>query len=821
MGGRSASARGARRRRWPRILGALAVLIGLLLLGGVIALWIAWHHFGSDLPDISKVGDHRPRQTTLVFSADEQLLARWTDDQLVHRTVVPLSEIPQVMRDAMLAAEDADFYNHPGLDYRGLVRAMIRNLQAGETTQGASTITQQLVKNLILTPERTYRRKIQELLLAFRLEESLSKDEILGLYLNEVFFGRTAYGVQAAAEYYFGRDIGTVSLPEAALLAGLVQSPNRYNPFFHPERALARRAYVLRQLWEKGFIEESVYREADAAPLVLASAEDRPPLLDRHPWALDAVRRELLTLVDQLPELDGRDPFSAGLRVYTTVDPRLQRLAEDAVIAGLVEFDERRGFHRPWRRFATPDEARRFAESHHAAVQHEGLDASAEYRAVIVSSDDEATRMMIGGVEVTLVRTPERRMRPDPSRGWDEVLPTGVAFTVQPLRSWSAEALSEASAEDRRVRFLPSAQAALVALDVETRDVVAIVGGFDFRESSFNRAVQARRQTGSAFKTFVFGAGVQSRALAPATLYVDQPFTEAMDVGPDWRPRNHDGRYEGEMSARVALARSRNTVTAQILRRVGVAPTQAFARAVGVSAALPDGLALALGAAEMTPAELTAAYATLAGAGRWSAPGLIDRIVGPDGEVWYARSRAGEPRLDPAVAWLMTSMLRSVVTEGTGRQAARLPFESAGKTGTTNDTRDAWYVGYTTDLVVGVWAGRDSFETLGRGEGGSRTALPIWIRFMEAAAAESAPAPFPAPPPGIRSVRIDPATGLLAREGAAGARDEFFLDGTAPQQWAPARGERSVEDTLLRGNIFGFGEGEGEPADEGTPDHRF
>ncbi|TVR02536.1 MAG: PBP1A family penicillin-binding protein [Deltaproteobacteria bacterium] len=803
------------------------MLVGGLVLGlfllvvGTVAAWFAWRHFSADLPDISAVDDHRPAQTTTVLAADGSLLARWTDDRLIHRTVVPWEEIPQVMRDAMLAAEDADFYSHPGLDYRGLVRAAIRNIEAGATVQGASTITQQLVKNLVLSPERTYRRKIQELLLAFRLEERLSKDEILELYLNEVFFGRTAYGVEEAAHYYFGRGIATVSLPEAALLAAVVQSPNRLDPHRHPERALARRAYVLRQMWEKGFIEESVYRAADEAPIVLAGPEDRPPRLDRHPWVVDAARRELLVLAEEVPELAGRNWMAEGLRIHTTVDPELQDAAEAAVVAGLQAFDERRGFLRPFR-MLDAEGAERWGREQHADVMRAGLDADEAYRAVIVRSDSEATVVRMGGVDATLVRAPESRMRPDASREWAEVLPVHAVFTVQPVRSWTPDALASASPEDLLVRFRPSAQAALIAMDVDERAIRAIVGGFDFRESSFHRAVQARRQTGSAFKTFVFAAGLDARLFSPATLYVDQPFTQAMDVGPDWRPRNHDGRYEGEMSARRALARSRNTVTAQILRQVGVDAAQRMAREAGIAVQLPEGLALALGAAEMSPMELTTAYATLAAGGVHAQPGIISRIEDSEGNVLFQREVIREQRIAPDTAWLTTSMLRSVVTEGTGSQARRLPFETAGKTGTTNQVRDAWYVGYSTRLVTGVWVGRDSFDPLGRGEGGGRTALPIWVDFMAAAHADDPPPGFPEPPPGVRVVRVDEATGLRARAGASGARDEFFLEGTVPLDMAPVDEERSVEDTLLRGSIFGFDEDQEDGSGaEGAPSHGF
>lgn len=788
-------------RRLLRVALVLMVLGVLAAAGGAAALLSM---YGRELPDIENVRDYQPKQVSRVLAADGSVLATLADEDAEYRTVVAFDEIPQVMRDAMVAAEDSDFYNHPGLDYVGLARAVITNLRRGELSQGASTITQQVVKNLVLSPERTIRRKVQEALLAFRLEDRLTKDEILTIYLNEVFFGSRYYGVEEASRYYFGHGAAELELGEAALLAGLVQSPNRYNPHFHPEEALARRSYVLRQMWEKGYIEEAVYRQADEAPLELDPRQGRATYEGRFGWYVDAVRRALLERFDEALV------YTGGLRVETAMDVALQATAEEAVRSGLRDFDGRHGFHTPFRTLDSPEAVAAWRAEHHGDVASLGLRPGHEYRAVILAHEEARSVVAIGPYVATLRRSPESRLRPD-ERTWDELFPPNTVFTVTPAENWGPEELSETDPDGIIVDLLPSAQASLVSIEPDTRRVVALVGGYDFDISPFNRAVQSQRQVGSAFKPIVYGAALRARVTTPGTIFLDQPVTFPMDGGRTWQPRNYDGEFRGPMSLRAALAASRNVIAVRVLDLVGLDAAGAFARDLGVSSELTDNLTLALGSAELSNLEATNAIATLAAGGLRGEPVFIERVTNTRGEVLYTADGVLEQTVDPAVAWLTTSLMRSVVEGGTGSRARAVGHPVVGKTGTTNGARDAWFLGFSRHLVTGVWVGRDNNETLGRGESGGRSALPIWTDFMTTAHEGREVLEFERPQTGITSVTIDADTGLLARPGTTGVT-EYYLTGTEPTEFAPDVSDRAIDDVLLGGGSAPPPTGAGTPA---------
>lgn len=787
-----------RRPLWLRLLRALVVLTFLGVLAAAGGAYFLIHTYGQGLPDIDTVRDYQPKQVSRVYASTGEVVATFVDEDAQYRTLLTYEEIPQVMRDAMIAAEDADFYSHPGLDYVGLARAMWTNVRRGQLSHGASTITQQVVKNLVLSPERTIRRKVQEALLAFQLEDRLTKDEILTIYLNEVFFGSRYYGVEEASRYYFGHGAAELSLPEAATLAGLVQSPNRYNPHYHPEDALARRSYVLRQMWEKGFIEEGEYREADDAPLELDPQRGRADYEDRFPWYVDAVRRELLESFDET------QVFAGGLRVETALDVELQVAAQEAVRAGLRDFDGRHGFHTPFRTFETPEAAATWRQENHADVRSLGLRPGREYRALILSHDEETTTVGIGPFVATLDRNPLSRVRPD-ERPWDELFPINTAFTVTVDATVAPEALSETDATTATVHLLPSAESALVAIDPMTRQVVAVVGGYDFEQSPFNRAVQARRQVGSAFKPIVYGAALRDHVVTAATTLLDQPVTFPMSDGRTWQPRNYDGRFRGPMSLRDALASSRNVIAVRVLDLVGLASASEFARQMGVRSELPENLTLALGSAEMSPLEITNAFTTLAAGGLRAEPVFVTRVTDSQANVLLDNAQTPEQTIDPATAWLTTSLMTSVVEGGTGSRARALGHPAAGKTGTTNGARDAWFIGFTRHLVTAVWVGRDDNEELGRGEAGGASALPVWVDFMTTAHEGREVLQFERPAEGLVSATIDPESGLLARPGQDGIT-EWFLTGTAPTEFAPDTSDRAIQDILLQG-----GAGDGAP----------
>ncbi len=777
------------------------------MLGVVLAIGGAYaiiRTYGRDLPTIDTARDYQPKQVSRIYSASGEVVATLVDGDAQYRTLLAFEDIPQVMRDAIIAAEDADFYSHPGLDYIGLTRAMITNVRRGELRQGASTITQQVVKNLVLSPERTIRRKVQEALLAFQLEARLSKDEILTIYLNEVFFGSRYYGVEEASRYYFGHGAETLALEEAALLAGLVQSPNRYNPHFHPDEALARRGYVLRQMWEKGFIEEGAYREADDAPLTLDPRHGVGTYEDQFPWYVDAVRRDLL---ERFPaEL----VFSGGLTVETALDIDLQNAAEEAVRAGLRAFDGRHGFHTPFRRFESDEEVAEWRVESEGDLASLGLRPDREYRAVILDHDEERTLVGIGPYLATLSREPLSRVRPDDG-AWEELFPLNTAFTVTTARAYGPDVLSETDPGEVVVTLLPSAEASLVSIDPVTRHVVALVGGYDFATSSFNRAIQARRQVGSAFKPIVFGAAIRARTITAGDVFFDQPVTFPLPNGRTWQPRNYDGRFLGPMSVRRALAQSRNVIAVRILDQLGLEPAYQFARDLGIDTPLTDNLTLALGSAEMSPLQVASAFTTIAAGGIRDQPLFVLKVSDARDNVLYEPQHTPEQTVDPASAWLTTSLMASVVEGGTGSRARAVGHPVAGKTGTTNGARDAWFVGFTRHLVTAVWIGRDDNEELGRGEAGGASALPVWTDFMTTAHEGREVLQFDRPETGLVSATIDPATGLLARPSQSGTT-EWYLSGTEPTTFAPDTAERGIEDILLEG-MNGGSEPSGAPVE--------
>lgn len=780
------STTGASILKWLMILVFLAAIVGAGAVGGLF--W--W--YSRDLPTLNNISDYQPKQVTRVVDRDGNILASWTDDERLVRTVLSPDEIPDVMRHAIVSAEDGSFYKHGGLDFFGLLRAIYVNVRRGELTQGASTITQQVVKNLVLSPERSIRRKVQEAILAWRLDKNLDKDEILNIYLNEVFFGVHFYGVEEAAQYYFGHSAKDLSVAESAMIAGLVQSPNRYNPFRHHDRALDRRKYVLRRMYEEGHINEGLYREALESPLGLVDPEDRRPHEGRYAYYVDAVRRVVQK------ELGLEDLDTGGYRIVAAVDLQAQRAAEHALTEGLQKFDARHGFHMPFRRLDGADEVAKWRTTHANDVERKGLEPATDYRAVIVSSDDDATVMAIGPYVTTLQRTPQTRLRPDEKKAWDAYFPPNAVFTVRPIRAYDVDELSTSDPSKTFVHLLPPAQGAAVAMDVQTREVMALVGGYSFFESPYNRAVQARRQTGSTFKAFVYAAALNERKLTPATVLQDQPLTFRQPGGQTWQPRNYDGSFKGPMDVRTALALSRNVIAVHALDLVGLPAFRDFMNHVGFEREFPDSLTVALGSAELTPLEMTQNIAIFAGEGQQGDPVFVLDVQDARGKSLWKQDAGLGPGIDPRVAWLTTSLLRSVVDAGTGGRARSLPFPVAGKTGTTNQQRDAWFTGYSSRVAATVWIGYDHNQSLGKGETGGTTALPIWIPMMKDIHEGRAPGPFADAPDGILTRTIDPATGLLVRQNQKG-RTEYFLNGTEPRRFAPEEGDTAVLDTLLGG----------------------
>ncbi len=748
-----------RKKRKPSGGSVLPKLIGIALVAGALVVLGAYAFFSRDLPSVSALRDYKPPQTTRVYDRNKKVIGEIFAER---RTVIPMSKVPRHMVLSVLAAEDADFYEHEGLDYTGIMRAVGRDIVAGRAAQGGSTITQQVVKLMLLTPERTISRKVRELILARRLENELSKDEILHLYLNHVNFGRGRYGIQEAARYYFAKNASELTLAESAMLAGVPQAPTRLSPRRNPEAAKRRQEYVLSQLQAK----REVYWPDLTEEAIAAARQEKvepvpvPEGSGSAPEVLSIARRALRAAAGDEAMGEG------GYEVYTTIDLSLQRQAREALQRGLRAVDERQGYQGPFRRAKRRGGPKPTGPS-------DKLRMGRTYIARVTGTDDEneSVRIDVAGHAAILQMRDAARYNPDDRRA--------SAFTKK--GDLLPVSITQFGAEEdpATARMERGPEGAIVVIEPRSRHVLALVGSFA-AVSGFNRATQAIRQPGSAFKPIVYARAIQSQRFTAASIVVDAPAVYA-----EWKPRNYEQwNYQGAVRLRQALARSINMVAIRVIEDVGVHDVAEFARQDGITTKLEEDMALALGASGVRPIELTNAYATFAAGGRWAPTRIVSKIVAPDGT--RVQLPPGEPARDvmtPSEAYVMTSMLRSVVTEGTGSPAQRLERAVVGKTGTSNEARDAWFVGYSPSVVAGVWVGFDDSRSLGKRETGTRTALPVWIDVMDAADRTPKETDF-AMPSGVTRTRVDPASGLLAYEGQEDAFDEVFLTGTAPVEVA-------------------------------------
>ncbi|MEY6433132.1 PBP1A family penicillin-binding protein [Thioalkalicoccus limnaeus] len=742
------------------------------------------------LPAIDGLRVHSYREPLRIYSADGALMAEFGIER---RRPVPIEAIPPALIDAFLAAEDSRFFDHRGIDGSGLARAALEVLRTGRPAQGGSTITMQLTRNLFLTPEKTLRRKLSEILLAVRVEDVLSKPEILELYLNQIFFGHRAYGVSAAAEVYYGKALADLTITEMAMLAGIPKAPSTLNPVTNPARALARRDHILGRLLELGRIDEAAYRGALAEP-------DRARL---HHQPADLTAGHVAEMVRlEMVERFGEEVYGLGLHVVTTIDAQLQDQAQAAVRRGLIAYDERHGYRGPETRLdparSDPDDlASYLADVTDWPGMRAGIvTAVTEQGAEVFLGDGETVRLGRDAISWARPWRDQNRRGPAP-RHVTDVLRVGDLIRVRPHEQagW-------------RLAQAPAVTGALVAMAPQSGAILALVGGYSFQESAFNRAVDARRQPGSAFKPFIYAAALD-RGWTAASLVHDEPIQVPQSRGRVWQPRNADRRTLGPIRVRVALAQSRNLATIDLLERVGIDETRAFITRFGFAPeTLPRGLSLALGSGEASPWRMAAGYAVFANGGFRVEPHLIQRVQTGNGHVlfeaaprlactdcwfrygrgaaWtrplgagYAAPAGPAPRvLDPVLAFQMHSLLRSVIDEGTGQRAKALGrADIVGKTGTTNRIRDSWFAGYQKDLVAVTWMGFDDFAPLGRGEEGGRAALGIWADFM-AEALDGTPEAVLDPPPGLALVWIDRQSG--AETGGPGPQ--------RIQEWLPGRG---------------------------------
>jgi penicillin-binding protein 1A len=771
---------GSRRRIWiKRIL--LAGGIGFAV-SCIAAIGIVLYCAAEIDVKIDRLADYHPPQVTKVMSADGELIGEIYTER---RTVVARDKIPPQMIHAIVDAEDAGFYEHEGLSYRGMLRAFVMDIFS-KHKQGASTLTQQLVRNLLLHDStrsgwQGVKRKIKEMILARRIETKLTKDEILWLYLNHIELPYQRFGVEEASRFYFGKSISEVNVGEAALIASLPKGPSDIDPWKHPERAKDRQKYVLSQMEHYKHIthEEAVKWAAEPIALVRSPA----PFVGVAPEFVDEVKRVLAERI-------GLKTLSTlGLTVVTTCDARIQKLTREAVEKNLMQLDERHGYRKPLTHLdgrALAAHLKKLA----AAVPAERPTKNVPYGAIWEGVVRGRVKQPVDGFEIDLGSTTGFLALPASP---DRYNPKGIAADKRFVAGDVVRvSLLEWKPGERPLlgpEFGP--QAAVVVVDPNTREVKALVGGYGYHQGNFDHAVMAKRQPGSAFKPFVYATAFSTEKFTPATVLIDSPQVYASPGMAPWKPQNAEkDEFRGPVRLRVALALSLNTVASQLVdvERGGVDPAAVvqLSHEAGVESELAPNPSLALGAGEVSLMELTNAYATFAAGGRRMPVQLI-KTIGNQPEPPAAQSVTAA--MKPELAYLVTSVLTSVIEEGTGGSArGKLKRPAAGKTGTVVDAHgkhtDAWFVGYTPDLVTGVWVGFDDRHELGRGEQGARAALPIWIDTMVGALKSVPPKPF-TQPPGVVVQKIDPKSGLLAPPGMTGAIDEVFLDGTAPTQTAP------------------------------------
>ncbi|MGV8057961.1 MAG: penicillin-binding protein 1A [Smithellaceae bacterium] len=649
--------------------------LAVLLLFSIVAGIAVYYILTMDLPGIDALKDYRPSIASRVYDDNNELIDEFF---LEDRKIIKIDEIPKIVPAAFIAAEDSRFYQHQGFDLQSISRAMFKNLEAGHIVQGASTITQQVAKMMYLSPEKKYMRKVKEAILAYKIDKYLTKDEILNLYLNQIYLGHGTYGIESAALGYFGKSARTLTLPEAALLAGLPKAPSTYSPFLHYEKAKQRQIYVLTRMMEDGYISEAEMKRAIATPLKLRPVKPKDKVAA---YFIEHVRR-------YVQEKYGADVlYKEGLSIYTTLNLSAQKEARDAVEKGLAELEDREKYEHG------------------------------------------------------------------------------------------------------------QAQGALYSMDIRTGAIRAMVGGRDFSKSEFNRATQSRRQPGSAFKPIIYTAAFD-KGMNPSTRFVDSPvvFEDVSREGGLWKPKNFDEKFLGPITMRTALVQSRNVVTIKILQDIGADYAASYAMNMGITSPITRNLSLALGTSGVTLQELVRAYGVLANGGKKVTPYFIKKIVDRTGNIFEETKVQAEQVIDPRIAFMTTYVMQDVVESGTGRRVKSIGRPIAGKTGTTNDVRDAWFIGFTPSVITGVWVGFDQEISLGKQEVGGRAAAPIWLYFMEKFLQNTPVETFPVPP-GIVFVKVNPKTGAPVKSAESGTIFECFLDNAQPD-------EKTDETTDEKDDLF-------------------
>lgn len=752
------------------------LLLFVVTLGVVALLGISGYVFYimAKLPKVDRLADYKPPIVSQVFGDDGMLVGEF---YLERRIVVPVNKMPRKLIQAFVAAEDANFYSHKGIDYFGIMRAAVKNVISMRKKEGASTITQQVTKSMLLTPEKKFSRKIKEAILAKRMEEKLSKDEILYLYLNQIYLGGGSYGVQAAAETYFGKNVDQLNLGEIAMLAGLPKAPNAYSPIKHLDKARERQGYVLERMVKEGYVTPAEAEHAKNSPINLHPMKKVNN--DQSAYYLEHLRI-------QLEEKYGEDQlYKGGLKIYTTMNAGMQRAAYESLRRGLKEVDKRQGFRGP-SKYLKDSDVDTFCTKVEESIDSAALKTGETYQGVVVGFNS--------GKGDAIVRVGDRKgILARKNMSWAGKIGMINSYGKpekgnKSLTLGSVIEVSVVSPETEKEGALftldqtPDVQAALVSIDPRTGGVKAMVGGYDFKKSQFNRAIQAKRNAGSAFKPIIYAAALD-KGLTPATIIEDSEVEYPDGAGGIWRPKNYDHAFRGPVTMREALTHSINIVSVKILEQIGAEYASEYAKKLGFTSQIPANLALALGAATISPFELTAAYAVFANKGVLTHQNFITKVTDNDGTVLQETPPSVPvPVISPETAYVITNLMQSVVASGTGHRASVIGRPVAGKTGTTNESKDAWFVGYIPQLVTGVWVGFDQERSLGAGGSGGQAAAPIWGDYMKVAVASLPYEDFEAPE-NVSFVLINSHSGKLAKEGTADAVMECFIKGTEPSAY--------------------------------------
>jgi penicillin-binding protein 1A len=761
-----------RLRRWQ------AMLIGLVavgIVGATTAVGVVWH-FAQDLPSLDLLQNYQPSLVTNVYGDDGQSIGQFFIER---RILTPLAEIPKTLTQAVIATEDARFFEHPGLDYIGMLRAAWTNIRhGGRKVEGASTITQQLARSLFLSSERSYERKIRELILAYKMEAISGKEQILETYLNQIYFGQGAYGVGSAAQSYFGKDIRELTLAESAFLGGLPKSPSRFSPFTAYELAKKRQEHVLSRMEEVGFITQA---EREAAVLEKLNFH-RPGSEHLAPYFVEYVRQLLVARYGESMVYKG------GLQIYTTLNIEMQKAAESAFLNGVRELDKREGWRGPRR---TVDLST-FQPSE-LALTEQSLKPGTLGEGVVLKVAKDHYIVQVGAFTARLAFDDmawAKRMLKGADPAVDFVVNQNVKQILKPgdvieigIKKMTKETIH------LTLEQTPIVEGGLIAIDPTVGAIRAMVGGYDFSRSEYNRAVQAHRQPGSAFKPLIY-ATAMSQGLSPATQILDAPVVyEQEEEDKIWKPENYGRRFHGMVSLRDALAQSHNLATVRLLDKVGVKNVVEFSRTVGVTSPLPADLSLGLGSSSVGLMELTSVYGVFLNQGIRVDPYAVKSVKDSTGKTLEAVEPEPREVITKETAYLIANMMEDVVQKGTGQAAKALERPIAGKTGTTNDYLNAWFIGGAPNLVTGVYVGFDDRRSLGPSETGARAALPIWMAFMKEAIKQLPVVPFEIPD-GVMFVKVDSATGLLESEQEGDSQHgtvELFSKGSEPTQAAQRR----------------------------------